>query len=146
MPSVWVVLLAAAGLLFVGLSLSIWWRARRSMDWMPTPGRVTANWVSVRRDSDDTTYWPEIRYTYEVAGKTYTGDQIYIGARDGFGSREKAEAVLAPYPKGAAVTVYCDPEHPERATLVPGRANGVGLFLFGGIFMLGLAAWLWWGG
>ena len=64
---------------------------------------------------------PSVVYQYTVGGRLYR-DTSFLQA-PGFGTRSKRREValksIAPFPDGAAVTVYYDPADPSHATLIP---------------------------
>jgi hypothetical protein len=61
---------------------------------------------------------PDVRYTYIVAGHLYTGSQIAFGPESCV-SEARAAGVAALYPIGN-VTVWFDPQRPEKAALLVG--------------------------
>ncbi len=94
-------------------------RSVRSHEWPRVPGVVLA--AEVREDvSQDgiaasVSWSPRIRYEYAVAGVGYTSDQISLAAAP---TTEKlAQATVARYPPGCAVTVRYCPERPGWAVL-----------------------------
>jgi hypothetical protein len=97
-----------------------------SSEWPATTGVVTASAVTrkfippqewgfeARTSPGMYLYRASIEYRYTVDGRVYNGTRIGIGIRI-------APSVLVErYPKGRAVSVYYDGEHPERALLIPG--------------------------
>ncbi len=110
--------------LFVGafaLVQSLHYRSYRSHKWPGAPGVVLS--AEVREDvsvdglAGSVSYWPRIAYEYTVAGVTYTGDLITFA--DQPRTREFAEATVARYPPGLAVTVRYQPDSPRVALLDP---------------------------
>ena len=88
-------------------------------------GKVTSSYVqkqvrSIKDSLKKPTYYPKVRYQYEVSGKTYTGDRINFSGGEGGEKRGQAQAVADRYPAGQKVVVYYDPKHPERAVLERG--------------------------
>ncbi len=153
MLSPWVAIVALVGLGLILQALYLGWQRHRSRSWPQVTGYVSEAWIreeTQTRGADDTewrtSYWPEIRYTYQVAGKTYTGTQIQLGGAEGLAHRRDAEAVLAAYPPGAMVTVHYDPQRPDIAVLEPGKATALGARAALGLLFLGVALWLAFGG
>ncbi len=75
--------------------------------------------------------YPSVHYRFELGGTTYNSARMWFG---GFtGTRAEAEAFVAERPVGAKVEIYCDPNKPKSAVLVPSgdgktwRQNGVWL-------------------
>jgi hypothetical protein len=73
--------------------------------------------------------YPSVHYRFELGGTTYDSARMFFG---GFtGTRAEAEAFVAERPVGAKVAIYCDPNKPKSAVLVPSgdgkiwRQNGI---------------------
>jgi hypothetical protein len=75
---------------------------------------------SIKDSSKKPTYYPKIRYQYEVDGKIYTGDRISFSAVEGGEKKSESQAVVNRYPSGQRVIVYYDPKHPNKAVLERG--------------------------
>jgi len=67
-------------------------------------------------------YSPHIEFEYNVAGAVQRSDTPFFCNRPTT-HQKAAEAWLAEYPSGAAVTVYYDPAHPARGVLKKGYAS-----------------------
>ena len=101
-------------------------------DWTPVSGTIIACGVDSYRESDgNTTYCLWIEYEYDYENETYSGDMIshslysstYDAADCGSG-RPNADD----YPPGESITVYVDPNDPNRAVLLTGwSALDIGL-------------------
>lgn len=114
-------------------------KTEESQAWSATSGRVTESYVrrEVSRDSDgDTTvsYYPEVRYIYQVMGVEYTGSRVAFGGTVGRG-RKKSEEKIANYPVGKPLTVYYDPNNAEDA-VIERRMGSQGMLIMGIIFAL----------
>ena len=114
-------------------------KAEESQSWSGTSGQVTQAYVreSETRDSDGyltTSYYPEVRYTYQVLGAEYGGDKISFGGSVG-GSRNKADEIVAQYPVGKNLTVYYDPNNPEDA-VIERKMGSKGFLIIGIVFTL----------
>lgn len=114
------------------------WRAwsgyLASAGWPTVPGRITHSAVVPIRTRRSVNYQPEVRYTFTVDGRAYTGGQLTFTSWTQWLSLAEAERLVAPYPAGAAVLVRYDPRHPPHAVLER-RAPG-GLFASCGIVAL----------
>jgi hypothetical protein len=152
------VLLAGLGVLtgfpaWRGLAESA--RARR---WPTATGRVVSARaarvvIAVRASTSVTRYrerelWvPELTYEYRVGERVCRGDRMGLAAPSGSTEPGAAEAVVARYPVGCAVTVYVDPADPANAVLDPApSANTRALVAVAlGLFLSALVVpiWLW---
>ncbi|MET1078642.1 MAG: DUF3592 domain-containing protein [Pseudomonas sp.] len=66
----------------------------------------------------ETRYEVKARYQYEVKGMHYTGHRISLNSSThSYSSRSSAESTLAQYPVGKVVTVYYNPEQPDKSLL-----------------------------
>jgi Protein of unknown function (DUF3592) len=61
---------------------------------------------------------PLVEFSFRVGGRDYHGARIAFGAAVS-GGRDLAEATIARYPTGSAVTVHYDPANPSFAVLEP---------------------------
>ena len=76
----------------------------------------------VRQGEGTASWWPKVRYTYQVDGTDFEADRI---AMDGFlMSARNAEAVVSRYPVGAVVRVYHHPKKISFSVLEPGARGG----------------------
>ena len=101
-------------------------------DWTPVSGTIIASGVDSYREPDgNTTYCLRIEYEYGYENETYSGDMIshslhsstYDAADCGSGRRNADD-----YPPGEPITVYVDPDDPNRAVLLTGwSALDIGL-------------------
>ena len=94
-------------------------------DWTPVSGTIIASGVESYREPDgNTTYCLRIEYEYGYENETYSGDMIshslhsstYDAADCGSGRRNADDD----YPPGEPITVYVNPDDPNRAVLLPG--------------------------
>ena len=93
-------------------------------DWTPVSGTIIASGVESYREPDgNTTYCLRIEYEYGYENETYSGDMIshslhsstYDAADCGSGRRNADD-----YPPGEPITVYVNPDDPNRAVLLTG--------------------------
>jgi hypothetical protein len=96
-------------------------RARRL--WPVAPGAVTGGAIRQRTsgvgDDESVTFVPVVEYRYQIGAVAYTGSGIGFG-EIGYGSRGRAEKVLARYPVGSAIDVYYNPAKPAQTFLEAG--------------------------
>lgn len=136
-----IMLIVALYLLLPALSALL--RARDSQKWPSVQGVLEHAWVETREYTQSVShnqrfrvsYFPQVRYRYTVAGQTYEGGRINIGAQVGSSKRD-AERILAPYPPGSTVEVFYDPAAPENAVLERGINKTP---VYAGLAMLALA-------
>jgi hypothetical protein len=115
----------ASGLLTLTFLLSNRRDAMKAARWPTAAGTVlSSRSVSRRvfapgRGNVTMEVWsPLVEFSYRVGGRDYHGARIAFGAAVS-GGRDLAEATVARYPTGAAVTVYYDPANPSFAVLEP---------------------------
>lgn len=103
-----------------------------SRHWSHTEGKIVVSQVSASPE-----HKPQIRFSYEVENRAYTGETIWFGVDQESFEEGPAAAVAARYPVGRVVTVTYDPKHPETAVLETGlRSSTVAGVLFGLLFVL----------
>ena len=134
---------AAFGLIGTGvLGMGVYNRRRASVSasWPQSTGTVTASGLGheAGKDAEGDDYenwWPEVRYSYSVAGRNYEAGRVRFGDVK-VSEESRAQAMIAPYPQGASVMVRYNPDKPEDATLETTRP-GLGTPIFmGGIFLV----------
>lgn len=111
--------------------------------WPEVPCTVVSSHVASHSDSDGTTYSVEITYTYEVAGREYTGDRYNFVVGSSSGYRGKAK-VVDQHPPGSETLCRVDPDDPSRSVMNVGFDIGYLWGLFGLPFLLvGLGGLVW---
>ncbi len=121
-------------------------KAAESVSWPSTGGQITEARVerTEHTDSDGDSsysYVPTVRYSYQVGEQVLTGKRIGFGFGKGYGRPAKAEAALARFAVGSAVTVYYNPADPADAVLER-TATGLTAGLIVGVALLLVAACL----
>ncbi len=91
----------------------------RAETFATTMGKITHSEVTRHSDSDGDTFGVDIRYTYDVDGRTFEGDTYRYLAGSSSDSDWAHEAVAA-NPVGEIVTVHYDAADPEDAVLQTG--------------------------
>jgi len=119
-----ILLLVPGGVAFT-LSVNQVWLGITSKNWPAAEGMVTRSLIDLSAARAGAsgpithTYKANIRYQYEVNGKLYSGDKIfvtdYISKELAFEKKQEIE-----YPVGSSVIVYYDPDNPELSVLEPG--------------------------
>lgn len=94
----------------------------------------------LNRSTSTNTYRPEIAFRYEYEGKEYQSDLLHptIIVR-GYASRKAAAEELKPYPIGARVIAYLDPDRPDKAFLTKENSAGPIVFFVIGVVLPPLA-------
>ncbi|MDA3894800.1 MAG: DUF3592 domain-containing protein [Desulfobacteraceae bacterium] len=114
--------------------------AAESRAWPEAQGSITSSHVSkeTSRDSEQrlrTTYYPNVAYQYQIAGRGYTGTRINFGGRTG-GMEWVAQRTVDRYPAGKIIIVHYNPQEPTYAVLEAGITWGlILLFLMGVVFI-----------
>jgi hypothetical protein len=117
---------SAFTLLFDGFVL--WGIARQLMatTYPSAAGVITHSVVQSSSDGEGTTYRPELRFDYTVAGMAYTGTRYrYQVVASGQGN---ARQIVAGHPVGQQVAVRYNPSDPANSVLQTG-VEGIDLFL-----------------
>ena len=137
-------LFIAVGLITVGVGVRLLIKSTRSENWPVIDGIVQSAKMTSHSDSDGSTYSADVTYSYQVAGKSYTGRTIAIGQMSS--SAEYARGVLNRYPVGKKTAVHYLPGDPSDAVLETGIHGGMWIcfavgtgFTFFGILFLQLS-------
>lgn len=86
-------------------------------------------------------YRPEVRYRYEVEGRTYEGTRLSSSSSAYTGDEARARRWIAPFAVGARVPVHVDSGNPNNSVLAPGMSPVLlGALVIGGLIWGGL----WW--
>lgn len=109
----------------------------QSLLWQRTDGIIRSAKMTHERDaSNGNTDGASVSYEYQVDGSNYTGTRIYFGDYL-TGDAGHARNLLARYQPGAKMTVFCNPDKPERAVLETGIHGGAWLGLgIGALFLV----------
>lgn len=147
---------SAALLVAVGAFVAYFKQRREfkaSASWPAIPGKIVSSDIiedTERRRDDDgretesTTYRPDIRFAYSIGGADYTTDTWKLGGIVGSGSPKYAQGVVGRYPAGQAVTVYYNPMSPDVAVLDPANRDGAWMpLIFGVAFGLAGVLFMW---
>ncbi len=114
------VVFLVAGLGFIYFAFRQRSKAKQAGEtWLTTPGKVTdsrvASHTSFRNGRQTTQINAQVKYEYQVMGQTYESDKLGFG--NAGSGRKNANAKVAEYPVGSAVTVHYDPADPSKAVL-----------------------------
>jgi hypothetical protein len=90
--------------------------------------------IDSRRSID---YEPEIEYTYEYQGETYTSEQVYPGPTiRTYSDRSKAQSIVQSYEPGTTVQAYVRSSAPSNAFLIKERTPWpTQAFAIGGVLL-----------
>jgi hypothetical protein len=90
--------------------------AHASSAWPTTTGVVNESSVKGSEGRRRPSYRLELRYSYEVDGQSYDGDQAQFGPTR-VTEKLPIETLAKRYPQGAQVTVHYDPDDPSTSVL-----------------------------
>jgi hypothetical protein len=92
------------------------------------------------RSTSTTTHRPDVRFRYEVDGRTYESDLIYpnVIVRS-YASHGAAAEELRPFPVGGRVVGFVDPTIPDKAFLIRDEGGGPKVFIVLGVILPPLA-------
>lgn len=119
-------------------------------DWTPVSGTIIASRVDSYTEADgNVTHCLRIEYEYGYENETYSGDMIshslhsstYDAADCGSGRRNADD-----YPPGEPITVYVNPDDPNRAVLLTGWSAldiGLGDLILYPIMIIVPLLWIW---
>ena len=114
----------------------------RVRHFLPVEGVVTHSEVGVKKDSDGSTFYPNIRFCYMVAGQTHDTGQyrIQVISSSGRGDKQK---IVRRYRVGSKVQAWYDPDKPEVAVINNSFSFFPVIFLAIGVIVLGLIIGIW---
>lgn len=138
----WFFLLASVS--FALNRLAIVWHAHVSRGWPAIPSRIDLSRPDRANDTEGEppAYRLAIRYTYVPGGGVLTGTRLFFGDDLWTLTGAQAEQLRAKYSAGAAVQVYYDPRHPERAVLQPGIHVGTIVGFAVSLFVAAIASYM----
>jgi uncharacterized protein DUF3592 len=145
MTSDWILLLIGPAFFLLGC-LMIWFGlrnrklAKASKSWPSAAGKIVVSQVMRSYDAETKrdTYSADVQYEYTVGGETLRGKRVQFGAGWSTNTaRRPAEALVARYPAGAAVSVFYDPAAPSQCTLEQSASgSNIVLFIIGAAFII----------
>jgi len=113
-----------------GIAVSIWeWksiaRGRKKAQWPTVKGEI------VRSDFAENSLdeFPIIVFSYVVDDEQFEKDLEFPSGNQP--SPEYSKKWINKYPVGSSVTVYCEPGHPEAATIEPQQGSDWMVFIIG---------------
>lgn len=142
--------LVALGLVWIGAFLAAHAKAARqakaAQAWPVAPGQILVAHVGQEESSDSegnvtTWYFPVLRYSYAVGGRSYEGTRLRFGSIRS-ADFKKAEALVAAYSVGAKPDVRYDPERPGESVLETVQPSPAYLWASTlGLLFVGLGIW-----
>ncbi len=124
-------------------------KAEESISWLETTGTINESKVvqgsNVLMNNDEDgesapVFYPEISYTYRVAGLEYTSKRLTFAGVKSFSKQENAEKAASFYPVGTQMPIYYDPKNPKEAVVDKTAKKSNILLTFGILFIIiGLA-------
>ena len=125
-PQVLLLLLAVGFIGYNGYDYTV--QSRAMSDAVAVDAAVSD--TEILRDDDGRNqiqYVPDVVYTYQYRGETYTSDNVFPGISDsnrGYYDRSKAESIIDSYEPGTTVQAYVMPDTPNNAFLVKEQGSG----------------------
>ena len=123
--------------------------AQASATWPTTVGTIIVSEIKTSTNDDGTTYRPLVKFSYQVNGEKWTGDEVFFGGGKISSSNYKyASKVVNKYPVKSRVTVFYNPSKPNIAVIEAGVTKKTFiLFTFGSLFFIvglwfGILFWL----
>jgi hypothetical protein len=141
------ILFCAFAAMFLYVGATQFWQQRRNLAHAESVDALivhSAVKVSKTRDTDQrvgfsnstTSYLPEVRFRYAVAGTEYESERLYPSIIErSYGSELAAAEVLAPFPRQARVRANVNKAHPDQAFLIAEKSNGPIVFLILGVLL-----------
>ncbi len=110
-----------------------------SVKWTQTEGVIVhaemddvSNAATMTGSGSRYSYKIDIKYTYSVSGKEYTGTKIVAAIPNIFERKQDAEEIIAKYPIGAPTAVYFNPSNPKASALIAGKQiNSIAIVALG---------------
>lgn len=132
--------ICAFTLIFVAIGLTLMrsgfndiQKAKASVSWPQTNGKIITSELESNYDGDRRMAWfAKIVYNYVVDGTEMKGDQVAIGDY-GSGNISHAQKIVGTYPVDKEVKVYYNPKDSTECLLEPGL-KGQSYAMFGGGF------------
>jgi hypothetical protein len=130
------------GLGIMAAGAATYLKGRKMAEWATTQGRVLVSEIVASRGSERK-FSGLVQYEFTVLGQSYRSQTVTPAELMGISDTGRGEAMqkVAKYPAGAVVTVYYDPQTPQRSVLERGGDSTTlilgGLFVvFGVVFIL----------
>lgn len=128
-------IILAVGIGLTGINAYDIYRGAASNSWPSVKGTVQSSKVKrINRARKSDRFETDIRYTYQVDGRTYSGTRIKFGER--MSTRMEAESAFARYPRGSEVDVFYKPGAPGEAVLETVMSFNVSAILFSPLILL----------
>ena len=119
--------------------------ARDSINWPTAEAVITRSIVEESRaTSKKISYKPHVTYTYRVADREFSGNDISMHDV-GYGDGNIAQEIVAKYSVNSRHSVYYNPDDPAQAVLEPGITWRAYLFLLTPVVLFLLAVALFFG-
>ena len=128
-------IIAGTGILIWHILILV--NALNSANWPTAPGKIISSEVVSRRDQDSTTmYYAEVKYSYAVEQRTYTGNRVSFV---NFGTNHSRDArhIVGRFPAGVKVSVRYNPDEPSESVLESRVSWLVYLFMGVGVAFTG---------
>ncbi len=136
--------MSIAGVCLCALAIVRYWDAAISEDWVETRAEVVSATIeSEPRVRSEHNYKLRIRYVFDLPQGRFEGDRFSMG-NDALTASE-ARAMLDALRPGKAITVFRDPQAPNRSAMLRGTPKdrrGAVIMGWAGVGFLAFGAWL----
>ena len=128
------------GMLLMKQGLGNYFELKDASSWEIIDANVLISEIEVRvNEKGATTYYPNIKYLYEIDGIEYKSDVYQIGTKNHYRYQIEIDRILQDKKVGDKIKIYVNPESLDEATIKIGKA-GMELYLVGlGLFFTFLA-------
>jgi hypothetical protein len=126
--------LCGAVTLFIGA-----WRVYNSyasLHWTKVDAKIISSGIAQYEKHNHEYYEPMVTYSYSYGSNSYVNSRIRFAPL--FCDQEAAGKIVAQYPKGKSVTVYCKPSNPAASVLEPGAFPNTWTFAVMGMIILAI--------
>ncbi|MEL6526937.1 MAG: DUF3592 domain-containing protein, partial [Chloroflexota bacterium] len=109
----------------------------QSSGWETVAGTIVTSDVLDVSDTSGTRFTGQVVYSYTFEGETYENDAINLLGNLLVRNEADAAQMVVPYPVGAMVDVYVNPDNPSESVLDRSLSGGLqGLIGFGAMMLL----------
>ncbi len=110
-------------------------KSNQAANWLTTIGTITTSEV-IRSTGGKLSFSAHVVYQYSAQGGNHVSTRVSIAELMGIidTGQNQAMAKVKKYPINSTVTVYYDPQNPQRAVLEKG--GDASLFYLGGVFLV----------
>ena len=121
MSYIWIVnICAGIGVVFIVHFTYIFILSKRSKDWKNSEGEIISSKTQESYFDEGAIYKTVIQYKYTIGEKEYFSNRVFYGDYIGRNFSYSVKKIVNKYVKGATVSVYYNPQHPNKSVLETG--------------------------